>query len=109
MWLLRSIFWLSLAFVVVAPRGENPADLPQRIVSEGARAVGTSLDTMPCTDLACAAGQAAIRSIIASAEAAAPPAPTKTLPALPTPAHLVPAAAPRDPSIPVPRPRLHRS
>jgi hypothetical protein len=106
MWLLRSIFWLSLAFMVIAPRDENPADLPRRIVSEGARAVSTSLDKMACADLTCAAGQAAIRGIIASTEAAAPPEPATRLPALTTPPSLVPSA--RDPSIPVPRPRLHR-
>lgn len=92
--------------MVIAPRGENPADLPRRIVSEGARAVGTSLDKLPCADLTCAAGQAAIRGIIASAEAAAPPEPTVRLPALTTPPTLVPVA--RDPSIPVPLPRPHR-
>ena len=106
MWLLRSIFWLSLAFMVVAPRGETPADLPQRIVSEGARAVGSTLDRMPCADLTCAAGQAAIRGLIASAEAGAAPKPKTALPALPTPARLAPAAPATN--IPVPKPRLHR-
>lgn len=106
MWLLRSVFWLSLMFVLMAPRGENPAEIPARLVSQGARAVSASLDNAPCADLTCAAGQAAIRSIIATAEAAMPPEPSQRLPRLETPAAILPAP---DPSIPIPHPRPKRS
>lgn len=52
--ILRSAFWLTIAFVLIAPRGESAGELPARALDAGrdfvvGRALGSKCDSLDCT------------------------------------------------------------
>ena len=85
---LRSAFWLILAYVVLKPGAAllDPAALSTQAVALGSQAVATQVQTIECTDLTCAGGKALITaalgpaSIVEASTAAPPPAAAVPLP-----------------------------
>lgn len=97
MFLARSAFWLSLAFVVVAPAtgtdaGSMARSAGEQLVQRGAGAVTASLAPDRCGSVECAMGRALI--------AGTTPAPAAAEPAAIETGHIVPHLV-----SPVPPPR----
>jgi len=98
MFLLRSLFWLGLAFILIVPRDLDLTQAAGKLASSaaraGAEAVAAQANAADCgTDLACAGGRA---MVLAATEQAL----NKATPA---------AVVPEGPSIPLPRPRPDRA
>lgn len=72
LFLLRSAFWLTLAFILIAPRDQDPAQLPRSVVSESLSALQEQAETIACQDVACVAGKATLTVL------AAPKSPSDT-------------------------------
>lgn len=90
--LLRSAFWLTLAFLVIRPGvdvGDAAAALSSQAMAQGSQLVAARIDAIACQDFTCAGSKA----LAAAALQTSPPAGT--------PMHVAPAAAP----VPYPRPR----
>jgi hypothetical protein len=91
MFLLRSAFWLTLAFLMMAPQfdfGTAAGDLSAKAVTAGQRMIVSTIEDVPCSSLECAGG----RAVLAAA--------AKSFPSIDT--------AMQDSSnvpVPVPRPR----
>ena len=63
LFILRSAFWLTIAFVLIAPRGESAGDLPARALDAGRDfVIGQALGSN-CDSLECAAGKAALKGL----------------------------------------------
>lgn len=85
MLLVRSVFWLTVAYMVIKPGVELPdaAALSAQAVTAGTRVVAEQIQSIPCDSLQCIGGKAVLSATIAK------PAPT------------IPSAA----LFPLPRPR----
>lgn|SRR5690606_32923404 len=70
MFLLRSAFWLILAFLVMGPRvdlGAAAGDLSAKAVTAGQQMiVSTVRDAPPCSSLECAGGRAMLAAAASS-------------------------------------------
>lgn len=70
MFLLRSAFWLTLAFMVMGPQfdfGAAAGDLSAKAVSAGQQMiVSTVRDAPPCTSLECAGSRAILAAAASS-------------------------------------------
>jgi hypothetical protein len=97
MFLLRSAFWLCLAFVVMTPRNVDLATTASKLSSHamaaGEKLIVDQINQNTCTTLQCAGGQAMIAALISSNPSAG------------TPMHGTPAIVP----VPIPRPRPDRA
>lgn len=64
MFLLRSAFWLTVMFVIIAPRevdlGRAAADLSDQAMEAGRQAIVSGVLAGECTSLECAGGKAAL-------------------------------------------------
>lgn len=92
MFLLRSAFWLTLAFIVMRPGvdvGDAASQLSQDAMQQGSRFVAQQIDAIDCHDFTCAGGKALVSAAL------------QTAPQAGAPMHVQPAA----PSVPLPRPR----
>ncbi|GLQ55030.1 hypothetical protein [Devosia nitrariae] len=90
MFLVRSAFWLTVAFLVIKPGidlDKAAGDLSNQALSAGRQVIAQSLTAEDCDSLACVGGKAVIAAAIADS------------------APSVPAAAP----VPLPRPRPERA
>lgn len=95
MFLLRSAFWLSVAFVVIRPEmdiAQTATALSSEAAARGGQFVASQVDSIECTDLACFGGKAVVSAALQPVSRPAPP-----MHALPGPD-----------SIPMPRPRPDR-
>lgn len=84
MLLVRSIFWLTVAYMVIKPGVELPdaAALSAQAVNAGTRVVAEQIQSIPCDSLQCVGGKAVLAAALST-----------------------PAAAPAASAIPLPRPR----
>ena len=92
MFLLRSAFWLTVAFVVVAPKdvdlGARATDLSSQALAAGQHAVVSRILEQECTTVECFGARAVVAAALPE------------IPSIGTPMH----DSPNDP-VPVPRPR----
>lgn len=96
MFLLRSAFWLTLAFVVIRPDvdvADSAAQLSSDAMAAGSQFVAAQINSIDCTDLHCIGGKAMASAALSS------------LPTAGTPMHVSPTDSP----VPYPRPRPDRA
>lgn len=92
MFLLRSIFWLTLAFMVIRPgvdMRETAATLSSEAMAHGSQFVAAQINAIECDSFTCAGGKALATAALT------------TSPLAGTPMH----DAPVQPAVPLPRPR----
>lgn len=69
MFLLRSAFWLTVAFVLMAPRhvdlGATVSGYAAEAAAAGQRAIVSEILETPCTDLKCAGGKGLLQVLAA--------------------------------------------
>ena len=63
MFLLRSVFWLTLAFLVIRPgmdvdMGESAASLSREAMARGSLFVAEQIQSIECTEIQCLGGKA---------------------------------------------------
>lgn len=97
MFLLRSAFWLGLAFMIIQPASvaltaDSAGALGEQAVSAGKQVIAQKVAEARCDTLECVGGKAAIAAVLASSK-------TYTIQSEP---QLMPEA------IPFPHPRLDR-
>lgn len=96
MLLVRSIFWLTLAYIVIKPGvdlANTASTLSSQAVSAGTRVVAEQVENIECETLQCLGGKAVLSAAMQSS------------PAIGTPMHETPIASP----VPFPRPRPDRA
>jgi len=99
MFLLRSAFWLGLAFIMIVPKVDHPdlgasaTALSAQAVAAGEKLIVDQINQNTCTTLKCAGSQAMIAALISSTPSAG------------IPMHEQPAPPP----VPIPRPRPDRA
>lgn len=96
MFLLRSAFWLTLAFLVIRPGmdvGDAAASLSSDALARGSQFVATQIESIDCTEIQCLGGKALASAALQTAQLAV--APTPVLPTYP--------------AVPLPRPRPDRA
>lgn len=84
MFLVRSAFWLTVAFLVIKPGidlDKAAGDLSDQALAAGRQMITQSIATKDCDSLACVGGKAVIAAAITDS---APPAPAAPVP-LPRP------------------------
>lgn len=95
--LLKSIFWLSFAFVAIGPHVnavEAAKELSRQTVNGGSQLIVDQMDGVVCADIACASGKLLV---------------AHTLETLPTAFEPQTAVMTPPADIPFPRPRLDRT
>ncbi|MDF2798953.1 MAG: hypothetical protein K0R85_1697 [Devosia sp.] len=98
MFLLRSVFWLCLAYMVIKPGADLArmgSELSDTAVAAGRQAVSEGMAQITCSSLECLGGKAILSGALAASEPVAPPT-IAAAPSLPT-------------AVPLPRPRPGRS
>jgi len=96
MFLVRSAFWLTVAFLVIKPGVDlerTAQDLSGQALSAGRQVVAEAIAAEACTSLTCIGGKAMLSAAIAEPAPAAGP--------------VAPLAAPD--AVPLPRPRPDRA
>lgn len=96
MFLLRSAFWLTLAFVVIKPEmdvRDAATNLSAEAMTAGSQFISQQIDAIECDTLQCHGGKA----VAVAAFAAVPQATPST------------ASAPANQTVPLPRPRPDRA
>lgn len=94
MFLLRSAFWLTLAFLVIRPGmdvdvGETAASLSREAMARGSQFVAEQIQSIECSEIQCLGGKALVTAALQST-------PHVGVPKLAEPAQLL---------VPLPRPR----
>lgn len=96
MFLLRSVFWLTLAFLVIRPGvdvGDAAASLSDEAMARGSQFVATQIDAIECSEIQCLGGKAIVAVALRSTQLAG------------APMHAMPALN----AVPMPRPRPDRA
>lgn len=96
MFILRSTFWLTAAFLVIRPdvdMRDAAGSMANQAMAQGSQFVAQQIEAIECDSLTCHGGKAVIA-------AALPPIPPSG-----TPMHV----APQDDPVPFPRPRPDRA
>lgn len=59
---VRSVFWLTLAYMVIKPGIDlpDPASVSAQAVAAGSRAIAAQVDTIDCQSLQCIGGKAIV-------------------------------------------------
>ena len=88
MFIVRSAFWLSAAFIVMAPTagmdvGQSARQTGEQLVSQGAQAVSDTLLPQSCETIECMVGRSVLTQV-ASEHAAMAPAPESPVTAVAT-------------------------
>ena len=92
MFLLRSAFWLTLAFLVIRPDfdvADNASRISGEAMERGSQFVAAQIDAVECTDITCFSGKALASAALQSVPHASAPMHDFA------PAHLVPLPRPR--------------
>ncbi len=92
MMLFRSIFWLSVAYVVMLPHTDFDATadaVTNKVVSASQQFASEQISNTACSDLRCEAGKVIVSAVLTSH-----PSSEATMQA-------------SDPTVPIPRPRPH--
>jgi hypothetical protein len=100
MFLLRSIFWLTIGFILVAPRdadlgadlGQAARTLSSEAVAAGQQMIVDEILKAECSTLQCAGGKAVLTSLVAPS----------------SPSVVAPASDATNLLVPIPRPRPDR-
>lgn len=96
MFLLRSVFWLTLAFLVIRPGvdvGDAAANFSGEAMARGSQFVAAQIDAIECNEIQCLGGKAIAAAALQSTQLAG------------TPMHALPALN----AVPMPRPRPDRA
>ena len=96
MFLLRSAFWLTLAFVVIRPEvdvRDAASTLSLDAMAAGSQFISQQIDAIECDTFQCHGGKAVAVAALKTS----------------TPAIAAPQAVPEPPSVPLPRPRPQRA
>ena len=96
MFLLRSVFWLILAFLVMRPGVDvtgAAASISEDAMARGSQFVAAQISGIECQDIQCLGGKAIAAAALRSPQTAS------------TPMHALPAAH----AVPMPRPRPSRA
>ena len=98
MFLLRSAFWLTLAFLIIRPGigadvSDSAAQLSRDAMARGSQFVAEQIQSIDCTEIQCLGGKALATAAL------------QATPHVGFPMHDQPAA----PSVPLPRPRPDRA
>jgi hypothetical protein len=98
MFLLRSAFWLTLAFLVIRPGmagdvGDNAAALSQAAMARGSQFVTEQIQAIECSEIQCLGGKMLATAVL------------QTTPHAGNPMHPEPASM----QVPFPRPRPDRA
>lgn len=97
MFLLRSAFWLILAFMIIRPEvdmGETATNLSGEAMARGSSFIAQQIDAIECDTLQCHGGKAVAVAVAAINTPALAGDPMHAIPALP--------------AVPLPRPRPDR-
>jgi hypothetical protein len=94
MFLLRSAFWLTLAFLVIRPgigadMSDSAADLSRDAMARGSQFIAAQIESIECSDIQCLGGKALATAALSSS------------PQVGQPMHAVPTQR----VVPLPRPR----
>ena len=92
---VRSVFWLTVAYLVIRPGADLPdtGAMAAQAVAAGSQVVASHVDAIECTSLTCLGGKAVVAATLQQTAAALPAA---------TPARTGAVA-------PIPRPRPDRA
>ena len=87
---VRSVFWLALAYMVIRPGVDLPDAnaLNAQAMAAGSQFVSEQIDKIECADLACSAGQMVVTAALQSSPPVGLPMhemPTKSLAPIPRP------------------------
>ena len=96
MFLLRSVFWLTLAFLVIRPGadvGEAATNFSGEAMARGSQFVAAQIDAIECSEIQCLGGKAVAAAALRSTQLAG------------APMHAMPAFN----AVPMPRPRPDRA
>lgn len=96
MFLLRSVFWLAVAFMVIRPEvdmRQTAAVLSNEAMARGSQFVAAQIDAIDCDSFTCAGGKALASAALTSSPRAG------------APMHDQPASG----AVPLPRPRPHQA
>lgn len=97
MFLLRSVFWLLLAYIVIRPGMDfDPHAAANQAVAAGQQLVSEQVDAIQCENLQCLGGKAVLASVLPSPPQAPPAGPTMQ-------------DKPTTKDVPYPMPRLRRA
>jgi hypothetical protein len=96
MFLVRSVFWLLVAYLVIRPGTDfDPHAAANQAMATGRQLVSEQVDAIACDSLQCMGGKAVLASVL--------PSPSPTLPAAAS------IQAPPAKTVPYPMPRLRRA
>ncbi len=88
MFLLRSAFWLTVMFLIIAPKdfdlGKTAGDASRQALEAGQKAVISQVLATECTTLECASGKAAL-TVLAGNKIPSVDMPMHTTPSMPVP------------------------
>lgn len=76
MFILRSAFWLTLAFVVIRPEvdvAQTAGALSSEALARGSQFVASQVDAIECNDLTCFGGKAVVSAVLQPAASPNPP------------------------------------
>lgn len=98
MFLLRSAFWLTLAFLVIRPgigadMGDSAANLSREAIARGSQFVAEQIQSIECNEIQCLGGKALATAAL------------NATPQAGIPMHVAPAPH----RVPLPRPRPDRA
>ena len=96
MFLLRSAFWLTIAFLVIRPGvdvGDAAASFSGEAMARGSQFVAAQIDAIECHEIQCLGGKAIAAAALQSPQRAG------------APMHALPALS----AVPIPRPRPDRA
>ena len=67
MFLLRSAFWLTVAFILIAPKdvdlGQRAQDMSAQVVAAGQQAIVSQILSSECSTIECAGGKAVLAAV----------------------------------------------
>lgn len=83
MFIARSAFWLTLAFIVIAPKGgddlgASASAASGQLVDSGRALIASQADAITCDSIECTLGKAAIVAAVGQPSAPSAPAPVAT-------------------------------
>lgn len=68
MFLLRSVFWLTVAFILIAPKdvdlGQRAQDMSAQAVAAGQQLIVDQILSADCTSFECAGGKAVLAAVV---------------------------------------------
>jgi hypothetical protein len=88
MFLLRSAFWLTAAFLVIHPQadlGATAGALTSSAMAAGQKLIAEQISTAECTDLACLGARVAVTTLLTSSPSAEAPMQAEAIGPIPFP------------------------